>query len=116
MKKKWIWIGAAALVVVVGSIGAVSMKGVARKAPEVQTAKVSRQKIVQKVNGTGRSSEDPGQDQRRRERAHQQAGCRRRAVGGEGRAAGGARPRAVYGDGRERGGHMSARERQRRPS
>lgn len=54
MKKKWILIGAGVLVVVVGSIGAVSMKGRGQKAPEVQTAKVSRQKIVQKVNGTGK--------------------------------------------------------------
>jgi HlyD family secretion protein len=54
MKKKWILLGAAALVVVVGSIGAVSMKGRGKKAPEVQTAKVSREKIVQKVNGTGK--------------------------------------------------------------
>ncbi len=54
MKKKWIWIGAGALVVVVGSIGAVSMRGRGQKAPEVQTAKVNRQKIVQKVNGTGK--------------------------------------------------------------
>jgi len=54
MKKKWIVIGAAALVVVVGSVGAVSMKGRGQKAPEVQTGKVSRQKIVQKVSGTGK--------------------------------------------------------------
>jgi HlyD family secretion protein len=54
MKKKWIWIGAAALVVVVGSVGAVSMKGRGQKAPEVQTAKAGRQKIVQKVSGTGK--------------------------------------------------------------
>jgi HlyD family secretion protein len=54
MKKKWIWIGAAALVVVAGSIGAVSMKGRGPKTPEVQTAKATRQKIVQKVNGTGK--------------------------------------------------------------
>jgi len=54
MKKKWIWIGAAAAVVVAGSIGAVSMRGRGPKAPEVQTAKVDRQKIVQKVNGTGK--------------------------------------------------------------
>ena len=54
MKKKWIVIGAAALVVVVGSVGAVSMKSRGQKAPEVQTGKVSRQKIVQKVSGTGK--------------------------------------------------------------
>ncbi|HEX6790545.1 MAG TPA: efflux RND transporter periplasmic adaptor subunit [Candidatus Krumholzibacteria bacterium] len=54
MRKKWILIGAGALVVVVGSIGAVSMKGRGEKTPEVQTAKASRQKIVQKVNGTGK--------------------------------------------------------------
>jgi len=54
MKKKWIWIGGAALVVVVGSIGAVSLKGRGEKTPEVQTAKVSREKIIQKVNGTGK--------------------------------------------------------------
>ena len=54
MKKKWIWIGAAAAVFVAGSIGAVSMKSRGKKAPEVQTARVDRQKIVQKVNGTGK--------------------------------------------------------------
>lgn len=54
MKKKWILIGAAALVVVAGSIGAVSMKSRGQKTPEVQTARVTRQKIVQKVNGTGK--------------------------------------------------------------
>jgi len=36
------------------AVGAVSMKGRGQKAPEVQTGKVSRQKIVQKVSGTGK--------------------------------------------------------------
>jgi len=54
MKKKWIWLSAAALVVILGSIGAVRMKGHGPKALEVQTGKVSRQKIVQKVSGTGK--------------------------------------------------------------
>jgi HlyD family secretion protein len=54
MKKKWIWISAAALVVILGSVGAASMKGRGPKASEVQTSKASRQKIVQKVSGTGK--------------------------------------------------------------
>ena len=54
MKKKWILIGGIALFVIVGAIGMVSMKSRGPKAPEVQTGKVSRQKIVQKVSGTGK--------------------------------------------------------------
>jgi HlyD family secretion protein len=54
MKKKWIVVGGVALFVVVGAIGMISMKGRGPKAPEVQTGKVSRQKIVQKVSGTGK--------------------------------------------------------------
>jgi HlyD family secretion protein len=54
MKKKWILIGGVALFVIIGSIGLVSMKGRGPKAPEVQTGKVTRQKIVQKVSGTGK--------------------------------------------------------------
>jgi len=54
MKKKWIWISAAGLVFVALAVGAVSMKGKGHKAPEVQTGKVERKKIVQKVSGTGK--------------------------------------------------------------
>jgi HlyD family secretion protein len=54
MKKKWILIGGVALVVIAGSVGMISMKSRGPKAPEVQTGKVSRQKIVQKVSGTGK--------------------------------------------------------------
>lgn len=54
MKKKPILIGAAALVVVAGFVGVGTMRGRGEKPVQVQTAKVSRQKIVQKVNGTGK--------------------------------------------------------------
>lgn len=53
MKRRMIWIGAAVLVVaVVGGI--VAARGRGPKGVEVQSAKVSRQEIVQKVNATGR--------------------------------------------------------------
>src|SRR5262245_30822576 len=53
MKKKPLLIGAAVLVVAVVVTG-MAMRGRGDKAPEVQTAKVSRQKIVQKVSATGK--------------------------------------------------------------
>ena len=53
MKKKPLWIGAAVLVV--GAvIGGLTMRGGDEEALEVQTAKVDRQKIVQKVSATGK--------------------------------------------------------------
>ncbi len=54
MKKKWLLIGAASLVVV-GTVatGAV-LRGRGDKGLEVQTAKADRQKIVQKVSATGK--------------------------------------------------------------
>ena len=55
MKRKPLWIGAAAVVVVAGAVaGVMTLRGGGDKALEVQTAKVDRQKIVQKVNGTGK--------------------------------------------------------------
>ncbi|HEX5131699.1 MAG TPA: efflux RND transporter periplasmic adaptor subunit [Candidatus Krumholzibacteria bacterium] len=55
MKKKTIWIGAAALVVVAGAIvGTMAARGRGTGDLEVQTSHVDRQKIVQKVNGTGK--------------------------------------------------------------
>lgn len=54
MKKKPILIGAAIVVVAGGVIAALAMRGGGEEALQVQTAKVSRQKIVQKVNGTGK--------------------------------------------------------------
>lgn len=53
MKKKPLWIGAA---VVIGAIviGGAAMRGRGDKPLEVQTGKVARQKIVQKVNATGK--------------------------------------------------------------
>jgi len=53
MKKKPILIGAGILVVV-AVVSGMALRGRGNKAPEVQTAKVARQKIVQKVNGTGK--------------------------------------------------------------
>jgi HlyD family secretion protein len=53
MKKKLLWIGAA--IIVVGAvIGGMTMRGGGDEALEVQTAKVERQKIVQKVSATGK--------------------------------------------------------------
>jgi len=53
MKKKYLLIGAA--VVVVGAvITGIALRGGGDKLLEVQTAEVSRQKIVQKVNATGK--------------------------------------------------------------
>lgn len=53
MKRRILWIGAAVVLLgIVGTVVAVRSRG--GKDLEVQTTKVSRQKIVQKVNGTGR--------------------------------------------------------------
>jgi HlyD family secretion protein len=54
MKKKPLLIGAAIVVVVGGALGGLAMRGGGNKAPEVETDKVSRQKIVQKVSATGK--------------------------------------------------------------
>lgn len=53
MKKRILWIGAAVLIVG-GVVGAVALRGRGDKTMEVQTAKVARQKIVQKVSATGK--------------------------------------------------------------
>ena len=53
MKRKRVLIAAAA-VVLLAVIGGVAMKSRGSKPPEVQTAKVTRQKIVQKVSATGK--------------------------------------------------------------
>ena len=53
MKKKLLWIGAP--IVVAGLVlGGMAMRGGGDEALEVQTAKVDRQKIVQKVSATGK--------------------------------------------------------------
>jgi len=54
MKKKPLLIGAAVVVVVGGVALGMAMRGRQHDAPVVQTAKASRQKIVQKVNATGK--------------------------------------------------------------
>jgi HlyD family secretion protein len=54
MKKKPWWIGAAIVVVAGGVAGGLSLRGRGEPTLEVQTAKASLQKIVQKVNGTGK--------------------------------------------------------------
>lgn len=53
MKRKPLWIGAA-VVVVAGVVTGMVVRGRGDKTLEVQTAKVDRQKIVQKVNATGK--------------------------------------------------------------
>jgi HlyD family secretion protein len=53
MKKKVMWIAAAAVVVVAAGAG-LALRGRGEKPLQVQTAPVARQKIVQKVNGTGK--------------------------------------------------------------
>ena len=53
MKRRFLW-GGVALVVVAGAAVVIAAKGRESKGLEVQTAKVSRQEIVQKVNATGR--------------------------------------------------------------
>jgi HlyD family secretion protein len=54
MKKKPLWIGAGVVVVLAAVTGAIALKGREEKSLAVQTAKVDRQKIIQKVNGTGK--------------------------------------------------------------
>jgi HlyD family secretion protein len=53
LKRKPVLIGAGVLVVV-ALISGMALRGHGNKTPEVQTAKVERKKIVQKVNGTGK--------------------------------------------------------------
>jgi HlyD family secretion protein len=53
MKKKRVLIAAGA-VLLIAVVSVVAMKGRGSKAPEVQTSKVVRQKIVQKVSATGK--------------------------------------------------------------
>ena len=54
MKKKRLLIGGAAVVVVGGVVLGMALRGRGPDTPAVQTAKVARQKIVQKVNATGK--------------------------------------------------------------
>ena len=54
MRKKPLWIGAAAVIVVGGVVATMALRGRGTGELEVQTALVDRQKIVQKVNGTGK--------------------------------------------------------------
>ena len=53
LKRKHIIFGVGALVLVAAVLG-MALRGRGKKTPEVQTAKVSRQKIVQKVSATGK--------------------------------------------------------------
>ena len=52
MKRRVLWVGAAILVVG-GIVLAIVVRKGGQRSPVVQTAKVARQKIVQKVSGTG---------------------------------------------------------------
>lgn len=54
MKHRKVLLIGAAVVIVVAVVGAVAMRGRGSKPLEVQTAKVARQKIVQKVSATGK--------------------------------------------------------------
>jgi HlyD family secretion protein len=54
IKKKPVLIVAAIVVLAGGLMATLALRGPGEAALEVQTAKVSRQKIVQKVNGTGK--------------------------------------------------------------
>ena len=54
MKKKPLIIGGAAVVVIGAVVAVMALRGGGEKALEVQTAKVDRQKIVQKVSATGK--------------------------------------------------------------
>ncbi len=53
MKRKALWFGVA-LVLVLAVVLVIAARGRGNKALEIQTAKVSRQEIVQKVNATGK--------------------------------------------------------------
>jgi HlyD family secretion protein len=53
MRRKPLWIGVAVVVVAGGAAAVVAFRGGGSEVLAVQTAQVSRQKIVQKVNGTG---------------------------------------------------------------
>ena len=53
MKRRYLW-GGIGLVVVAGVVAVVAARGNQNKALEVQTGKVARQEIVQKVNATGK--------------------------------------------------------------
>ncbi len=53
MRRRVLWVGAALVVVAAVSVG-LAIRGRGPKALEVQTAKVSRQEVVQKVSATGR--------------------------------------------------------------
>ena len=54
MRKKALWIGGSAVVVAGAVVAALAMRGRGDETLQVQTASVSRQKIVQKVSGTGK--------------------------------------------------------------
>src|SRR5262245_28690594 len=54
MKRRTVWIGIAAIVMAIAVALLISARGRDSKGLEVQTAKVSREEIVQKVNATGR--------------------------------------------------------------
>jgi HlyD family secretion protein len=54
MRKKPLLITAAAVIVVGGVVLGVTLRGRGHAAPAVQTAKVGREKIIQKVNATGK--------------------------------------------------------------
>lgn len=54
MRKKRILIGGAIVLVIFAAVAVMGMRGRGETAVTVQTGKVSRQKIVQKVNGTGK--------------------------------------------------------------
>ena len=114
IKKKPLLIGVA-VVVVVAAVAGAAMRGKGDKTLEVQTAKVDRQKIVQKVSATGKiQPKTQVEDQRRRERRRSRSW--RSSKGSGSRRAQflvGAGPRALRRRGRERGGERQLRRGER---
>jgi HlyD family secretion protein len=53
LKRKHVWIGVAALVLI-AAVSGMALRGRGNKTPAVQTSKAARQKIVQKVSATGK--------------------------------------------------------------
>ena len=109
MKRKYVWIGAA-IVVVAGIAAGAAVRGARREAaggPDRQGRPAEDRPEGQRHRED--PAQDPGQDQRRREREDHTAGRGRGAVGREGDLPRRARPRALHRRGRERRGECPLR-------